>query len=312
MPVLDLYSYRQRVANGDIPDTFVYHELPEPLRVQITRIWDAAIGRSMFSTRDVFNVENQNWIKIHDNVAQEHGVLQLSSGTSAADMCKNFLRDTNKPVDEILDLIEHSFWYIDNTIRKFQYFQNEQYGITKSADNAIKELNERFRRAGVGYQYESGKILRIDSELIHSEVVRPALWYLNQKGFDGPCEEFLEAHTHYRAGKTKAAITGANNAFESTLKVICEQQGWEYQSGARASDLIKVVREKGLLPDYLNQSFDQLLATLKSGLPALRNEEGAHGQGSTPRNTPDYIAAYALHLAAAKILLLVEAHTMKK
>ena len=75
---------------------------------------------------------------------------------------------------------------------------------------------------------------------------------------------------------------------------------------------LKVVRAHGLLPDYLDASFDQLVATLKSGLPKVRNQVGAHGQGAIPRETPDYVAAYALHLAAAKILFLVEAHKAMK
>lgn len=118
----------------------------------------------------------------------------------------------------------------------------------------------------------------------------------------------MSAHKHYRAGETKDAITDANNAFESTMKAICDQRGWPYQSGATASQLVRVVKENGLLPDKMSKSFEQLAATLKSGLPPVRNEEGAHGQGSDPHRTPDYVAAYALHLAAAKILFLVEAH----
>ena len=106
----------------------------------------------------------------------------------------------------------------------------------------------------------------------------------------------------------KDAITDANNAFESTLKTICDQRLWEYQQGARASDLLKVVRKGGLLPNYLDASFDQLAATLKSGLPEVRNEQGGHGQGPIPRETPGYVASYALHLAAANILFLAEAH----
>ena len=71
------------------------------------------------------------------------------------------------------------------------------------------------------------------------------------------------------------------------------------------------VRANGLLPSYLDASFDQLTATLRSGLPEVRNEEGAHGQGATPRETPNYVAAYALYLAAANILFLAEAHKAK-
>ena len=96
-------------------------------------------------------------------------------------------------------------------------------------------------------------------------------------------KEFMSAYAHYRDGQMKDAITDANNAFESTLKTICDQRGWQFSQGSRSSDLLKIVRNNGLLPNYLDKSFDQLLATLKSGLPKVRDEEGAHGQGATPR-----------------------------
>ena len=214
-------------------------------------------------------------------------------------------------VEKVLDLVEASFAYIDEIARKFSQYQRQKHGITVTATCAIEELNERFKRAGVGYAFEDGRIFRVDSELIHSEVVKPALRYLHQQGFEGPREEFLNAHAHYRAGETKDAITDANNAFESTLKCICDQRGWEYLPGVPASGLLKVVCTHGLLPDYLHTSFAQLVATLKSGLPKVRSEEGAHGQGGTPRKTPDYMAAYALHLAAANIVFLAEAHGAK-
>ena len=40
MPVLDLFSYRKRVATGSTPDVFVYDELPEELRVQRVKIYN--------------------------------------------------------------------------------------------------------------------------------------------------------------------------------------------------------------------------------------------------------------------------------
>ena len=61
-------------------------------------------------------------------------------------------------------------------------------------------------------------LVRVDSNFLHSEVARPALEFLRQQGFGGPRAEYLKAHAHYRAGDMKAAVTEANNAFESTLK----------------------------------------------------------------------------------------------
>jgi len=310
MPVWDTYSHRKRVREGDVPDVYTYDELPERLRVQIVQICRDAIGR--FHTYSGMELgyrvteNNEGWSFIHGTVAREHGVFELSSRHGLDEKCADFLL-THRSVDEVLDLVEVSFRYIDRIARRFRDHERQQRGITQDATSAIEELNERFRRAGVGYGYEEGHILRIDSELIHDTVVRPVLRFLNQPGFEGPRDEFLQAHGHYRAGETKDAITDANNALESTLKVICDNHGWEYQSGATASSLVKVIKQNGLLPDYLERSFEQLAATLQSGLPKVRGEEGAHGQGGKPRKTPEYVAAYALHLAAAKILFLVEA-----
>lgn len=44
MTVYDTYSYRRRVAKGDVPDVFVYDKLPIKLRIQIVHIWRDAIG----------------------------------------------------------------------------------------------------------------------------------------------------------------------------------------------------------------------------------------------------------------------------
>ena len=309
----DLFSYRKRVAAGDPPDVFVYDELPKGLRIQIIHIWRDAIGPFYLSRGRT----NPDWKEIHNIVAREHGVLMLGKDhhpdhhRAFDSRCETYLISASA-VDDALDLIEASFMYLDEKVRRFSPSDRGLRGIKMTASAAIEELNTRFRRAGVGYQFEAGQLFRVDSELIHSEVVRPTLRYLHQKGFEGPRDEFLQAHAHYRAGETKDAITDANNALESTLKTICDQQRWQYAPGARVSDLLKVVRENGLLPDYLDASFDQLVATLKSGLPKVRNEVGAHGQGAAPRETPDYVAAYALHLAAAKILFLVEAHKEMK
>ena len=310
MPALNLYSYRKKVAKGETPDVFTYDELFEPLRIQIIHIWREAIGRYFVYPEIHFEEEVQNneaWAFIHNEFSKELGVLNLGRERKIDSRCENFFLNCNS-VEVALDLVELTFWYIDKIARKFSSYDQKTRGIEVTASDAIQELNERFQRAGVGYRFENGKIFRIDSELIHSEVVKPALQYLHTPGFEGPCEEFMSAYAHYRVGQTKDAITDANNAFESTLKTICDQRGWQYSQGSRSSELLTIVRNNELLPNYLDNSFDQLLATLKSGLPKVRNEESAHGQGATPRETPDYVAAYALHLSAAKILILIEAH----
>ena len=125
----------------------------------------------------------------------------------------------------------------------------------------------------------------------------------------------MQAHEHYRKGNNKDAIVNAQNAFESTMKAICDQRGWDYGTErATASKIIDVLFKNNLIPSEMQSHFTALRSTLESGLPTVRNQpgQGGHGQGSDVVEVPDYLAAYCLHLAATNIVLLIEAHNALK
>jgi AbiJ N-terminal domain 4 len=107
-------------------------------------------------------------------------------------------------VEEWLDLIEISFRFVDVSAR--EYYNPERLGIRRTPDDAITELNERFRRAAFGYRFENGQIIRVDSEFVHAEIVKPSLVLLSDKRFSAPQGEYLTAHGHYRAGHFSDAI----------------------------------------------------------------------------------------------------------
>jgi hypothetical protein len=306
--IYDLYSRRRRRELQQEPDVYQYDQIPDVLRGQIPHIWKTAIGP--FAQQDALGNlpanNNRGWQLIHQIICREKGLEFLAMGWCDPQTdCQKYLKAI-KHVDDCIDVIEVSFAYIYNKLRDLTGYDREERGITQSAEDAIDELNERFRQEAFGYKFENGRIIRVDSELVHVEVVKPALMLLSDHRFKGPQDEYLNAHEHYRAGRNAEAVTNANNAFESTMKVICDIKGWEYQSGARASDLVKIIRNNQLLPDYTEKSFDQLLATLQNGLPPVRNNAGGHGKGNAA-DTPRYIAAYAMHLAAADIVLMVDA-----
>ncbi len=311
MSIFDIYSKRKKRTEQTEPDVYQYDKVPSTVRKQIEYIWDEAIGR-YWAPRGSYmpltppSHNNEGWELIRHAVCRERGIETLAGIPNAKNDCVGSLLG-EKNIDQWLDVVEFSFTYIERVLGRRDEYERERLSVSLSPDDAIKELNYRLREAAVGYQFSDGKIIRVDSEFVHAEVVLPALQLLQDERFAGAQVEFTSAHAHYRAAEYKDCVTDALNAFESTMKVICDVRGWEHKKGARASDLIKVLRNNGLLPDYLDASFDQLIATLTSGLPKVRNEEGGHGQGGTPRETPRYVAAYALHLAAAKIVLLVEA-----
>lgn len=118
----------------------------------------------------------------------------------------------------------------------------------------------------------------------------------------------MKAHDHYRHGRHKEAITEALKAFESTMKAICDARQWSYPATATAKPLIDAALKNNLIPAPLANSFDNFRAAMESGLPTVRNKLSGHGQGAKPVTVPDYVAGYALNLAAANIVLLVWAH----
>lgn len=211
------------------------------------------------------------------------------------------------PTEAWLDLIELIAIAIIVMARPDQAGRRRKWNVISLGQEAIDEINYRLRQAGLGFQIENSQLIRVDSQYIHREIVKPALMLLSNAEFDGAKQEFLVAHRHYRAGEYRQAVGMAANALESTFKSIFDQKQWPYPKGSRISDLVKVAKTNRLFPDYLDNSFDQLVATLQSGLPKIRDNDASHGQGATPKPVPSYIAAYALHLAASKIVFIVDA-----
>jgi hypothetical protein len=169
----------------------------------------------------------------------------------------------------------------------------------------------RSSRFGYTFVRESGEIIRIDSQFLHKEVVEKAFSLFQRPGFDGPENEFQEAHNKYREGRFKDAIVDALKAFESTIKTICDRRIWAYSPNATAKDLIAVIFDHKLVASNQQSFFSALRALLECGLPTVRNKTSGHGQGADVVEVPQHVAGYALHLAASTIVLLAEADKAK-
>ncbi len=288
---------------GELPDVYQYENIPTSLRVQIVHIMNDALG----DHRNQKTIESFKFI--HDTLCREYGKFSLIDKeffdyVNYINDVINFLLRSNN-TNEILDVVEFSFRLIDTFYRKDNIKYLCQSQITP--DQAIEELNFRFREHGVGYQYESGEIIKVDSQIIHVEAVKPVLFLLSDSRFQGANEEFLKAHEHYRHGRYKECLVDCLKAFESTMKTICDIQGWSYQAGDTAQRLINVCLQNNLIPAYLQNQFSSLRQNLESGIPTMRNKNGGHGQGSQPLSVPQHFAAYQLHLTASTILFLLEA-----
>jgi hypothetical protein len=246
-------------------------------------------------------------VALHDVLCREYGKFRLAGQFDEDfEAIANFVIN-EKDHEKILDVVELTFRYANNAIRKNNFFYNKQLNV----DKYIEELNQRFKEAGVGYQFESGEIIRVDSQFLHAATVKPALEILRGKVFKPVNQEFLTAHEHYRHGRYEESVTECLKVLESLLKTICTNKSWPYDSTDTAKKLINIVLQNGLLPSFMQNQLNILQTLLESGVPTVRNKLSGHGQGPSTRQMPDYFASYVLHLTASTILLLANAAQIK-
>jgi len=289
-----LFSKRNKVTEYDV---FQYDLLPDKLRNQIYYIWKDALDIEVALSLPSSSYPGVIFEKIHDTLCREHGfdkLVKTSSYLSYARMCIHFLRKSDVYSNEILlDLIELSMREIDTLQKNYR-------SAKMSKDEAVKELNLRFRENGIGYEFSNDILIRKDSEILHEEVTKPALYLLQEDSFEGALEEFLKAHDHYRKGDYKDSILNAGKAFESTMKTIISREAWAMTGKEGTAELISLLVSNNVIPKYLTSSLQ--------GLGTVRNKVAGHGQGEEPVAAPEYLVNYALHLCGTNIVMLIEAY----
>jgi hypothetical protein len=308
MAIFDIFSKRQKALRGEVPDVYVYDKIPQPLKVQIVHIWRDALGDES-NYNDQYVGTYRAYELIVETLCREYGLFSLPGAKDYGTRhyfseLANFLLQ-QQDSEKILDAVELSFRYVNRVTRTSDYLHRS--GASERADTAIEELNARFREHGVGYQFVDDKIIRIDSEMIHAEVVKPALALLRGPGYAGAQAEFLKAHEHYRHGNEKEALAESLKAFESVMKVICSKRKWKHDPNATSKALLQILFDNGLIPQFWEQHFSALRSTLESGVPTARNRLGGHGQGTAVVKVPSFLVTYVLHLTASAVVFLCEA-----
>lgn len=304
MAIFNLFSRRQKELRGEIPDVYVYDKLSTEFRVQVLHIVDDAFGRNEWiSDLDV----DEAYTLIHNMLCREYGLFKLlpnSHSTVPKALLWGFIQQ-EKDHERVLDAIELLFGYIERVIGSDDRYSH-RVKVSISPGEAILELNERFKQNGIGYQFEAGRIIRIDSLYTHSEIIKPTIALLNNPKFSGANQEYLSAHEHYRHGRNKECLNDCLKAFESTLKAICNEKGWLYTPTDTARKLIQICFQNNLVPSFTQNQFTSLQNALESGIPTIRNKLGGHGQGAVPQKVDDDITRYALNLTGTNIIFLIK------
>ena len=207
---------------------YQYETIPQELRTQVVYIMEDTFQILQFdrTVEEVYGFINKTLCREYGVFALEeltssnqHEVLD-SSNPANLRLVINFFLETEE-IEKAIDVIELFFQAVNqdlsNLLRDTKDRQNTPVDIRlpglfysnmdkqhadsldieikrRQYEEAIDELNQRFREHGVGYQYESGQMIRVDSQLIHSEAVQPALRMLADPMYEGANAEFLSAH----------------------------------------------------------------------------------------------------------------------
>ena len=301
--IFDLFS--QRNSEKKNLDVYEYENFPQEFRNQVFFIISDFI--SLYKD----NYQNSPRIiykHIYDIYIRQKGIKELINyGRNNSVEYEIEIFISQSEAMDFIDFIDLAFQCIDKVLRNqsFHGYNSAHEGESEQANNAIKELNYRFRQHSLGYEYVDGQLIKKSNELIHKEITKPALSLLHNKKFKGAEDEFLKAFDDYKNGNNKDALMNAQRAFESTLKCICKEKKIEYKNEETSRPLIKHLIEGGVLPSYQDSYMNNLEQVLSGGLPTVRNKEAGHGQGDEIKRVDNFLVEYAIHLAATNIVYLV-------
>ncbi|EGQ9412398.1 STM4504/CBY_0614 family protein [Vibrio cholerae] len=299
MGIYELYSSRNKPK---YPELYQYTQASIKLRRQLVHIVAESVGTNKGDRWSGSTESEKLYIHMFNTIAKEYGVFELyGHNTGSFQWIERHIQDA-KTTEQFLDILELTCKYIDNWVRnRWLNFRDTDF-VTQSAGDAIEEINERMKRDGFGFEYTNGQLIRVDSQYVHSEIVKPALLIL--ENYKGARDEFLSAHEHYRHNRYEECLVDCNKAFESVMKSIYTKRGWEFQNTATAKNLIRIGLDQELIPSYLQEQFNNFAGLLGSGIPTIRNKEAGHGQGEHLRDVPEQLVKYALHLTATNIVFL--------
>ena len=302
MAIVDLFSRRQKKTRQGVSDVYEYAEIPRPLRVQVANILRDLLGHDAKYDLDGCL---ETFGEIERLLCREYGICFLPTRpvdlTTTPDVRVIDFLLNEEDCEKVLDVVEVSF----RVLTRLRTSSEWQSRVSQEKfDRAVTELNACFREHGIGYQYESGQIIKVDSQTIHAEVVKPALALLTAKEYAVANAEFLKAVEHHRNGCTKECLNECLKAFESTMKAICTKRNWAFKS-TEAKELIDVCLKHGLMPPLIHSHIRGVRATLARGIPSIRRSSG-HGQGIQEVDVPPQYCSYMLHLTATTIQFFVE------
>ena len=291
----NLYSQRKGREEGKEKDFYSYDEIPEETRRKVFYTLD----RNHVYHRDpVYGTLRDDFNALRIRIIHNYGIIDINDERDNRQSIYKYLMKCSPK--ELFDCIE--------------IFLHIKAGCSErdKLKETIKDINDIFSMDKIGYEivethFEDLKyiIIRIDSKYLHNEVIKKTLTLLYDNSFKAALNEFENALEKYTKKEYPEAITYANSAFESVMKMIVDKDNLD--AGQLIAELKKLeIRGTKFLPSHY-ENFGIEIKKLLNCLPITRNEKGIpHGKGSKIESVDKSFAEFALHLSGSFIVFLIE------
>jgi hypothetical protein len=184
-------------------------------------------------------------------------------------------------------------------INEFFKIDDLPYYLTESVWEEVETSFYGTPTTGIRLR-EHPKIIRKDSDVLHKEVIEPALVLLRNKDLLNANEEFMLGLEDYKKGNYRDSVTKCNSSLESVMKVICARNKFSYKENDTAGTLIRNILSNTNMDSFWEQPI-VLIATIRNKLSS------SHGAGTKTKEVPEHVAKYVINSTASAILFLYDA-----
>ena len=287
-------TYSKRTSRAKWLQIEQYNEVPKRLCNQIIRILGRTIEFGEWGSLWLAFCEERGESDYEENAYYDSDEEWREDQERYRSFCNEKIK--RGVMEDVFDLVDIAFQLAYQTIQDEQISTKHLRERESRYEEGIEELNIRFEEARVGYRLVNN---RIERNIISLDMALPAMDLLRDEDFKDARNDFSLAHKHYQNKDYKDCIVSANRSFESILKTLCKQQNLEYDNNGQVGDLVKILYNHL----FFNNKFNEKMSQTFKILPTVRAHYGGHGLAEEI----DYMARYALHLAATNILLFMQA-----
>jgi hypothetical protein len=285
-----------------------YDRIPKECRMQVKHIISDFFSSDHMrgpSEAHLWPVVHKELKKLHgtDNLYREKLYNAMRGYISSSAEVLGYLEiqnDFNKTMD-IIEVVFRMITIAPDLMKELGYLEDVNPQLV------IDDLNNSFKRYCLGYKFEGGMLIRIDSELIYTDVTKKVIPLLSNPDYSNINQEYMLAHHYYRVGHNsyEDCIQNCNKAVESTMKIICHKKGYTYSQKDSTRELVNILFKNNFVPTELHQYFTGIRKTLEEGVNVIRNAAGGHGKGTKKISITENYVSYTLNITGASIKLLL-------